>query len=358
MSRFRELLEAAPDAIIEVNGEGRIVLLNGMTEQLFGYSREELLGEPVETLVPDSVRMAHARHRANYACQPTTRAMGIGLALEGRRKDGSCFPIEISLSPVKSADRFGATAIIRDISERKRSDLQLQALQRSHIDQLRALGGALEKAREDERKAVARTIHDELGQALTAIKIELCRLKQELPADRENWLETVDSVLNLVDSTVLSVRRVAANLRPAILDQFGLLAAIEWEAEQFTARTGIVCQLHLQESETEVAPEQATALFRIFLETLTNIVRHANASRVDVWLKRELGSIILEVLDNGRGIMERESSAYGSLGILGMKERALLLGGEFSVHGFSGNGTRVRVRIPVTTQRNRQESSR
>ena len=149
--RFRELLEAAPDAIIEVDREGRIVLLNLVTEKMFGYKREELLGQPVEILVPDALRGGHAQHRADYWEHPTTRPMGSGLALHGRRKDGSSFPVEISLSPVKSEEGFRVTAVIRDISERKQAEDRLREMQqelyaRTGVAQSR--GGARQPAQE------------------------------------------------------------------------------------------------------------------------------------------------------------------------------------------------------------------
>ena len=144
--RLRDLLDAAPDAIIEVDADGKILLLNGMTEALFGYSREELLGQSVELLIPEELRAGHVSNRRHYLAQPLTRPMGSGLSLRGRRKDGSCFPVEISLSPVKSADGLGVTAIIRDISERKRAEEQFQAMQEKYTRELLARNEEIERA--------------------------------------------------------------------------------------------------------------------------------------------------------------------------------------------------------------------
>jgi signal transduction histidine kinase len=203
----------------------------------------------------------------------------------------------------------------------------------------------VQRAREEERTRVAREIHDELGQALTAIKIDLASLIRDLPADKKQETKA-ESVLRLVDHTIESVRRISTELRPGILDDLGLVAAIEWAAEEFQARTGTSCRLHLPENDIVIDTERATAIFRIFQETLTNIARHANATQVDITLSKDDGDIVLEVRDNGSGIAEEQLSTAGSLGILGMRERALLFGGEFTISGAAGKGTIVRARIP------------
>ena len=235
-------------------------------------------------------------------------------------------------------ERYG---LAMDVTERKRT---AEELQRSR-DQLRALAARQQRVREEERTRVAREIHDELGQALTAIKIDLSALCRELPADRKQQSQPV---LQHVDGTIQSVRRISTQLRPAILDAAGLVAAVEWAAEEFAARTGTKSQLDLPHEDIVIDQERATALFRIFQETLTNVARHAGATEVRVRLAQENGSLILEVRDNGKGIREEQLSASTSLGILGMRERALLLGGELTISGVSGEGTTVRVRIPVT----------
>jgi len=159
-----------------------------------------------------------------------------------------------------------------------------------------------------------------------------------------------------VDATIQSVRRISTELRPGILDDLGLVATVEWAGEEFEARTGTKCQLNLPPDDLEVDPERATALFRIFQETLTNVARHANASEVAVRLAKENGALTLEVHDNGRGIPEDRLSNGNSLGILGMRERAMLLGGELTIRGAPGKGTTVRVRIPEGHDRNREGS--
>jgi signal transduction histidine kinase len=180
---------------------------------------------------------------------------------------------------------------------------------------------------------------------LTAIKIDVASLIRDLPADQQQEAKA-NSVLRLVDHAIQSVRRISTELRPGILDNLGLVAAVEWAAEEFEARTGTSCRLDLPKNDIVIDPERATAIFRIFQETLTNVARHANATRVDVRLSKEDGDVILEVSDNGRGIGAEQFSSGTSLGILGMRERAHLLGGELTIHGAEGEGMIVRVRIP------------
>jgi len=217
--------------------------------------------------------------------------------------------------------------------------------EQSHA-QLRALAARLETVREEERTRVAREIHDELGQALTAIKIDFSFLLSDLPEVQGLAAARSQSILKLLDQTIQSVRRIGTELRPTSLDVLGLLAALEWAAAGFQTRMGTKCEISLPDVDIPLDSERSTALFRIFQETLTNVARHAEATQVHARLSEENGSVILEVRDNGKGIGEERLSAGTSLGILGMRERVLLLGGTFTISGTPGKGTTVRVVIP------------
>jgi len=221
---------------------------------------------------------------------------------------------------------------------------QAEELQRS-FDELRALAGRLQEVREEERTRVSREIHDQLGQALTAIKIDVSALVRHQGSDADQDARRT-SILKLVDETIQSVRRIATELRPGILDDLGLVATVEWAGEEFEARTGTACRLELPGDEPSIDPESATAVFRILQETLTNVARHAAASRVDVRLARDGRELTLEVRDNGRGMAADGAGKRRSLGILGMRERAMLLGGTLTITGVPGQGTTVRVSIP------------
>ena len=225
---------------------------------------------------------------------------------------------------------------------------QTEELQTS-LGQLRALAARLQNIREEERKRVAREIHDQLGQALTAIKLDVSSLVCELPPEQGKEPNKVRSILKLVDETIQTVRRIATELRPGMLDDLGLVATIEWAGEEFEARTGTKCRLELPQDDIVLDQEKAIAIFRIFQETLTNIARHAGANEVKARLGAEDGNVILEVRDNGRGIQEEKLRKGGSLGILGMRERVALLGGDLTITSSPGNGTSVLVRIPQCT---------
>ncbi len=467
---FEKLFDSSPDAILASDRQGRIARVSEQAEKIFGYRRAELLGQPLEVLVPELLRRLHAEHRKDYYAKPRVRPMGAGFELHGRRADGSEFPVDILLNLIETEEGPLVLSVVREITERKLSEEQLRrseaylaeaqrlsnvgswaaqisprelvfwsqehyrmwgfdpangipplqvTLRRVHpedrltaeeafesavreqkdfvfdfrivlpdgtvkychsvghpvfnrtgevveftgtivdvteskraeeelqhsFDQLRALTAQLQSVREEERTMVAQEIHDELGQALTAIKLDVTALVRELRPDQGPAVQRGHSILKLLDETIQSVQRIATELRPGILDDLGLAAAVEWAAEDFQARTGTKCRIRMSDEDITTDRERATALFRIFQETLTNVARHAKATEVIVRLAEENGSLVLEIHDNGVGIREEKVSTGKSLGILGMRERALKLGGEFTIQGVPG-GTTVRVRIP------------
>jgi signal transduction histidine kinase len=216
-------------------------------------------------------------------------------------------------------------------------------------DKLRRLAAHLISVREEERAHIAREIHDELGQVLTGIKMEVGWLQKRLTEPQ--LLEKTESMSKLIDSTVQTVRKIATGLRPEMLDDMGLVAAIGWQAKDFQKRTGIRCRVKLPPETTKLDIDVATTAFRIFQEILTNVARHSRATRVDIDLGVSDEQVSLDVHDNGVGIAEGELHGRKSLGLLGMHERALLFGGEVKITGAPGHGTRVAVTIPT---RNRQ----
>ena len=229
-------------------------------------------------------------------------------------------------------------------ADKRRAEDQLRE---SH-EQLRALSVYLQTVREEERTRIAREVHDELGQALTGCKLDLSWIAGKLPRDLKPLLEKTRTLSAHIDSTIQMVRRIATELRPGILDHLGLGAALEWQANEFQTRTGIKCDVHANLGDPALNPELNTTFFRIFQETLTNVIRHAGATQVHVSLKERDGRIILEVKDNGRGISREEISNTRSMGLLGMRERAGLLGGTFKIGCMpGGKGTRLTVSIPV-----------
>jgi signal transduction histidine kinase len=216
---------------------------------------------------------------------------------------------------------------------------------RESEDKLRRLAAHLISIREEERAHIAREIHDELGQVLTGIKMEATWLAKRLTDPV--LLEKTDSMCGLIDSTVQTVRKIATGLRPEMLDDMGLVAAVQWQAKEFQKRTGIRCRTKLPPETAKPDHDVATTVFRIFQEILTNVARHSRATRVDIDLALGEDKLELDVVDNGVGIQDRDVGGRKSLGLLGMQERALLFGGEVKVSGKAGEGTRVSVTIPI-----------
>jgi signal transduction histidine kinase len=223
----------------------------------------------------------------------------------------------------------------------KRAEQELRA----SSQQLRNLAARLLSVREEERTRISREVHDELGQALTAVKLDLAWLAARLPQADNQMLERIGSTLQLADNTIRAVRRISTELRPGILD-LGLAAAVEWQVEEFQARTGIKCKVRLLANEL-VAPDASTTLFRILQETLTNIARHARATRVEVVKEKQRDRLILRIRDNGHGFDPASPSLFKSLGLLGMRERAATLGGGVKISSAPGKGTTVTAWVPL-----------
>ncbi len=234
------------------------------------------------------------------------------------------------------------TGAFQDITASK---LVGQELLRSH-EQLRALSAHIQEAREGERANISREIHDELGQNLTAIKMDLSWLQKELLPDKGALIEKTESISKLVDDTIQRVKRISAELRPGLLDDLGISAAIEWQAGEFERTSGIGCEIVLDPEDLVLDHDRTTAIFRVFQEVLSNVVRHSEATRVEVNLKAKSGWVTLEVSDNGRGITKEELSHPTSLGLMGMRERVSILRGEFKITGKKGKGTKVTLRVP------------
>jgi PAS domain S-box-containing protein len=237
----------------------------------------------------------------------------------------------------------------QDVTERKRAEEQLK----SSNEKLRALSARLQSVREEESLRIAREIHDELGGALTSLRWDLESF-DKIISESENGTrlrvlsEKIESMMKLTDTTIIAVRRISSDLRPSVLDDLGLVEAIEWQAQQFQARTGITCYCDLPSENLELSQHQSIAIFRIFQEALTNILRHAQASVVDIKLTQEAEQFVLSIGDNGKGITEEQNSGSQSLGLLGMRERAYLIGGEINIKGVQGKGTVVTVRVPAS----------
>ncbi len=262
---------------------------------------------------------------------------------QARTESGLGFPRSAPAEAEPPPESPGAA----DSRERGEEEFRREEeLRRSHA-QLRALSARLLRVREEERSHVAREIHDELGQALTGLKLDLSWLADGLPESQRPLRSRIRAIARRVEETIRTVRRIATTLRPGLLDDLGLAAALEWQAQEFQAHTGIRLRFASSLRDARLDRDLSTSVFRIFQEALTNVARHSRATFVDVRVREETGRLLLAVHDNGRGITEAERSDRGSLGLLGMRERALAFGGELDVTGGPRRGTEVTLRVPL-----------
>jgi two-component system sensor histidine kinase UhpB len=353
--RFESVALAASDAIWDLNLETKVVWWSDGVHKLFGYSPDEVSSKLdwwVERLHPeDRERVLESMRKIGEQGRRTWRNQ-----YRFRRKDGTYASVVgrgfLLADPTGTPVR--AVGGISDVTEQERAE---QALEKSHR-QLRGLTARLQSVREDERTRVAREIHDELGQVLTALKINLDWLERKLGV-RDNdpslnpLLDRVVESAEIAETAITSVQKIAADLRPSALDDLGLTTALAQEARRFQARTGIPCEVSLPEDGLELPGEVAVAVFRIFQEALTNVARHAQASQVRATLRADADRVFLRVEDNGRGIEPGALANTKSLGLLGMRERATVLGGEVLIEPLPGGGTGVALQLPRTADETR-----
>ena len=344
-ARLEAIVDSAMDAIITVDAEQNIVLFNRAAEQTFRCERREAIGGPLERFIPQRFRGAHRGHIEGFGrTGVTSRRMGDVTTLWALRADtGDEFPIEASISQASEAGRRYFTVILRDITRRKQSD---EALKRS-AQELRELSARVLEAREEEKTRIARELHDELGQLLTALKMDLSWLRGRLP---EGELTAKAGEMGaLLDQTVTSARRISADLRPLMLDDLGLADAASWLVQDFAKRSGVACNIRLAAGDSleGVSKTVSTAVYRALQESLTNIARHAGAKNAWVMLSMQEGAIHLEVEDDGRGISSDDLAKTRSLGLKGMRERFAYLGGGLEISSPPRGGTRLRVRVPL-----------
>lgn len=336
--RFRGVLESAPEAMLVVDARRHIAFVNSQAEALFGYRRDELLGGAVEMLMPERFRHPHALFGTDYLAQPHVRPMGKGRGLLGLHKDGREFPAEISLSPLAGDDRTLVICTIRDISERMQIEQELIASRQK----LRELAAHHDAVREMERKRIAGEIHDELGALLTALKMDISLLRMRV-GENPDLQQRVGQMRELVEQTIQGVRQVATQLRPAALN-LGIVPALEWLVADFGRHTASACSLDAC-CEIEMGDAQATAVFRIVQESLTNVARHAGANTVTVILARSDHGVEVRIRDDGCGF-DAQVLRGGTFGLLGLRERALVLGATLRIDSAPGRGTLIALTIP------------
>jgi PAS domain S-box-containing protein len=339
------LLELTQDSVFVIDMEAKILFWSRGAEAMFGYSKCYAIGKTSHQLLCTEFPQPLAEIREELMRVGHWEGDLVKTGRDGRR-------IVVSgrwaLQWGKRDQAPRVLVISSDITERKRGEESL-VLQR---EQLRALAERLQTVREEDRKRVARDLHDQIGQILTSIKMDLTWMTRHLPKSENEVLDRITESIQSINDGVKSVRTICSGLRPGILDDLGLAAAIEWQASEFASRNGVHCEVSVPPVDLHLDGDRATATFRIFQECLTNVIRHAEAKSVRVALCQEDENILLVVEDDGIGFIETDlSNSLGSLGLLGMKERAQFCGGDVQISSAPGTGTTVTVRVPVDIPR-------
>ncbi len=350
-SQLHGILQSAMDAIITIDEQQKIVLFNAAAERIFRCPAAQAVGGTLDRFIPERYRAGHRAHVRDFRAQGvTTRRMGDETVLHGLRADGEEFPLEASISRIESGGLGLLTVILRDITERKRAQDVLEETHR----QLHELYAAMHDVREAERMRVARELHDELAQWLTALKMDVSWLAARLPNTEKPLIDKVEKMKKLVDTMVGSVRRIAADLRPAMLDDLGLTPAVEHLVHEFSQRTGIVVSLDLDAGAGEFKDPLVTAIYRMVQEALTNVARHAGATEVRVSVRVAGEHIKVAIRDNGKGVDPEALNKEKSYGLRGIRERARTLGGAANIRAAGQGGTLIEIEIPVAPYRGAQ----
>ena len=332
---YRVFVERMNEGAAVLSYDHTVLHCNGRFARFLGAGLQSIIGSSMLDLVwpEDHPKLdALLRRAAQRNCRGEIR-------LQSRK--GTPLSVHLSLNPLRLDSTRAVCLIASDLSEMKRAEQELRA----SSEQLRNLAAHLLSVREEERARISREVHDELGQSLTAVKMDLAWLAGRLPRRNGPMLKRIRSTRQLADSIIQSIRRISTELRPAVLD-LGLAAAVEWQVQEFQARSGIQCKVRLLTREV-VASNASTAMFRIFQETLTNVARHAKATRAEVVLQKQRDRLVLLIRDNGRGFDQADPSLSKSLGLLGMRERAAILGGRVNISSAPGKGTTVAAWIPL-----------
>lgn len=397
--RAEELLRSKEKALLDItsslaegiyvmNPQGNITFMNPEAERLLGWTRQELAGKNAHNIFhyrkADGSPLSFDECGIRKVIEDGVRFVSSGEVFA--RKDGSVFPISVICSPVIDKGKVVASVTaFWDITEQKQmeeererliyelgvtnEDLQKEIAERKNAEeelerrvlertselkisneQLRRLAAHLQSIREEERKRIAREIHDELGQTLTAQKMELSCFRDKY-GDHNTISEKTSSMIEALDSTIKAVRRICTELRPSILDDFGFMEAMHWQANEFQTRTRIECCVDSIPETVHVDKERSIVLFRIFQEALTNVLKHARAKKVTARVIQNDDAITLEIIDNGRGISKEQLSKPQSFGIIGMRERVYPWGGEVKITGNKNAGTSVKVVMPLSPKK-------
>jgi PAS domain S-box-containing protein len=342
-NRLSIIIHNSMDAIITIDAQEHIVIFNAAAELMFGYRAKSALAMTLSQLIPQALRAGHHAHVKTFAQSgDTARKMGSKLVLKGLRANGEEFPLDASISRANSDGKLYMTVILRDLTLQVRAQSELDRARA----ELRELSIASQTAREEEKSRISRELHDELGQNLTALKMDLSWLEAHTSNDVVARAVRIRAMQGVLDSTVVATRRIAADLRPMMLDDLGLKAALEWLTQDFSRRTSVPCALAVDDDLVDLDTSVQSALYRAVQECLTNITRHAQATQVKIEIRLSQAGVQLQVHDDGVGMDEQARGKRGSFGLIGMRERIYILGGKVAIESELGLGTHVTIDLP------------
>jgi PAS domain S-box-containing protein len=325
------------DGYIMISTEGRIIEVNPAYCKMLGYTREEILQKYAYELEGKLTK-----EEVTGAFKEIADKKQVQLESRHIRKNKTLIDVEISAFALLFEDKLFIAGFIKDITERKKIEEQVKA----YNTQLKQLTAHLQSIREEERRRIGREIHDDLGQQLTAIKMDIAWIDKNTAAASKQIKTKLKNIIQLLDGSNLSVRRILSELKPSILDEYGLLDAMDWQRKQFTANTGIPVELVCTEKEIKLPADIATCIFRIFQESLTNITRYAKAKNVITSISLSGNHISVSIKDDGKGFDTSKIRDMATFGILGMQERVSALAGKFNIQSENGKGTMISVKIP------------
>ncbi|MFZ2999168.1 MAG: MASE3 domain-containing protein [Undibacterium umbellatum] len=344
--RLSRMIDTAIDGIITIDETQSIILVNPAAAAMFGHDVQYLMGASLNTVLPERHRQVHGRHVKEFGeTGATRRKMGSNFEdfyVTGVKANGEEFPIEASISSQIENGRRFYTVIFRDITERKVAKEKMAL----YHDELTQLSATLQSIREEERKHIARELHDDLGQLLAALRMDLSLLQRDSILTGKTQ-QTINSMDQLLLTSITTLRRIATDLRPRALDEGGLYFALQTLQKDFSIRHGIACDLEANEEQLALDDARSTAIFRIVQESLTNVVRHAAATEVQIVFERNATMLSFSIADNGKGIEAEEMRKSRSFGLVGMRERVKAMHGEFLVDSQPGEGTRLKINLPL-----------
>jgi PAS domain S-box-containing protein len=320
------------------SSDNRFIDVNDAALNHYGYGKEEFISLSAEKIRPEE-------DKKRFLIESKENIPGINYrgVWRHKKKDNSIIDVEVYANDFIHEGEETRLILANDISEKIKGENNLK----HSYEEIRLLASHLQEIREEERAVIAREIHDELGQQLTGLKMDMSWISKRLYLqDNGQIKQKIDGTLKLLDVTIKTVRRIATDLRPSILDNLGLIAAIEWQSEDFEKRTGIITRFTADMNEFDFSPQMAIGLFRICQESLTNIARHAEAKNSYITLQQKNGELLLTITDNGKGFDVDKISHKKTLGLIGMRERALMMGGEYEMVSEKGKGTTLFIRIP------------